>query len=82
MRKIMLVLGVLALLASAGCGGESEQCQQGSTCQKGGSWQACCTSTDCRYKMSDGTVYNCAGTNCGSGNPSAAAQAVAWCQAH
>lgn len=80
MKRLLLLVGILAL---AGCGaGTGESCQNGGSCSKGGSWQACCTASSCLYKMSDGTVYNCSGTDCSSGNSSAASQTVTWCSSH
>ncbi len=80
MRRLVMVL---MLVAGAywleGCG---QSCSSGSTCGKGGTWQACCTSTSCEYKTSDGTVFQCAGTDCASGNPSAAQQVANWCLSH
>ncbi len=83
MRAIALVtIGVGLALSAIGCGPEPESCSTALTCSKGGNVQACCTSTRCRYKLSDGTSIDCSGTDCSSGSPSAAQKAADWCVAH
>jgi hypothetical protein len=77
--NVMLLM--LALTAWEACA-DPEQCAGGLGCNKGGLVQTCCTSTNCKYKASDGTVFDCGGTNCSVGNPSAAELAAKWCNTH
>ncbi|MBK8167300.1 MAG: hypothetical protein IPK64_15265 [bacterium] len=72
LRPIHLILVVLTsclVLGAMGCS-EDEECGSDSTyC---GTFTACCTSSDCYYLASDGTRFNCNGTDC-----TAAAEALA-----
>ena len=52
-----------------------EQCQTASISCGGKKIDACCTTSQCRYEASDGTVFNCNGTDC----QAAAQQAARWC---
>lgn len=80
MRKFSAVVFAALALVFVGCGPQPETCSAVNQCATAGkSWQACCTATACRYKLSDGTDVKCAGTNCSSGNPSPAQQTVDWC---
>ncbi len=83
MRRIVLaVIGAASLLGALCCGPAPESCSGKNTCAKGGTWEACCTSTQCRYVLSDGTSIACNGTDCASGNPSAAKRTADWCATH
>jgi len=85
MRKAGLIFGVifglslfaLGLFSGSGCGSSSsdEQCQTVPISCGGKKIDACCTTSQCRYKASDGTVFNCNGTDCRA----AAQQAARWC---
>ncbi|MBL8924263.1 MAG: hypothetical protein JNJ54_35770 [Myxococcaceae bacterium] len=74
---------VVAAFGLVGCGA-AEQCSaalSGSSCAKG-TVEACCTSTQCRYKTSDGKSFACEATDCAKANSSgksAAMQAAEWC---
>lgn len=64
-RKVKSVLfGLfLASLLCAGLGcSDDEECQSSSSAC--GSFTACCSSKDCYYLASDGTRFDCDGTNC------------------
>jgi hypothetical protein len=39
------------------------------------------TGVSCEYRTSDGRVFECNGTDCASGNPSAAEALAEWCVA-
>jgi len=77
-KVFVLAALLLGVGVSSGCGSssssESEQCQTAMTC---GSYtlSACCTSSQCRYKSSNGKEFACVGTNCDS----AANSAASWC---
>jgi len=62
-KKILSVcsLLILFLLFSSGCG-DDEKCESRNTAC--GEFTACCTSDQCYYKTSDGTRFNCNGTDC------------------
>lgn len=73
------ILSLVFLPLSAACDGstESESCGDDNACDNGLSWQACCTASDCRYLMSDGTEFLCDGTDCTNVSGDVAAACVA-----
>ena len=50
------------LIFGIGCGDDEECESSDSAC---GTFTVCCTDSDCYYKASDGTKFNCDGVNCG-----------------
>ncbi len=82
MKRLGALLTGLILaagLSACGGGGGNETCSGfGSACPAGGTLQACCTSTQCRYVASDGSNFPCNGTDC----TSAAQKATMWCTTH
>lgn len=82
MRLMLAALVAVTALLFSGCGPGPETCSAPSSCTGGGSWQACCNSVDCWYKLSNGTNIECNGVDCSSGSPSAAEQVVDWCMEH
>jgi hypothetical protein len=76
MKRLLATFAVV-LLGAISCG-PAEACSQSGSCQGGGSYQSCCTATQCRYLASDGSSFNCNGTDCYT----AAQQVIAWCQIH
>ncbi len=73
---LALALGAPFVLMAA-CGDPTEQCSGYAFISCGSrSVQACCTSTQCRYVVSDGTVFECSGTNCNA----AATSLASYCQ--
>ena len=64
MKKILLFLGVVAVISIAAV---LNSCEEDAVCKTStsvcGTFEACCTSTDCYY-LYDGKTYDCDGTDC------------------
>jgi hypothetical protein len=64
MKRVLISLMFVLMFVMSSCGGEEYSCNYGGQCPNhGGTWDACCTSSDCYYKVIDKT-FECDGTDC------------------
>jgi hypothetical protein len=81
LKQSLWTIGI-AMLLGAGCGGPPSRGEPGESCSRvpvscsKGRLESCCSSTQCTYRVSDGTDFPCDGRNCNA----AAEQAVAYCK--
>lgn len=76
------VLGLLvstSALAACTPPALAPDCQSSSNCGSRGQVQTCCTATTCEYRVDDGTVFSCGGTDCAGAHLAVAAYCDPFC---
>lgn len=75
---LFVALAALALLACAPPP-SPYSCQSTSHCASAGQVETCCTTTQCEFRVADGHVFPCVGTDCSAAHAAIAAYCAPLC---